>query len=240
MTTPKKLGSASSALDQEQIEFIGRLADLAAKLGSKAALARKAEIPLSSLDSYFNGTEPPRRVLIRLTEATNTSLEWLLKGQGEKDADAAPEGYVWIIYFDLRMSGPHIRAINFITKRRLLIKKSPLYGAEIDGPAFAIGGAEEGLDFPPEVRTCDTLLIGIPRDHEIEHPTMIEAWPIRQDAVYLVADGAQLKLRKLRRNKDETLSVVTADGTVESKLAGAPRNFILYGRVVWRSGVLPS
>lgn len=242
-TLSRNLGILQEAMDgdqqaREQEGFIERLSELAEGLGGKAALARRAGVPPSSLDSYFGGTEPSRRVLNRLAEAGRVSLDWLSRGIGQKDSDAAPEGYLAVIYFDLRYSGPHMRAIDFTTRRRLLIRRDDLRGIVISGSVFLIGGAEEGLDFPPLVHGGDTLLIEVRRDHRFDRPTMTDAWPIEEDAIHLMAEGAELRLRRLRRNKDNSISVITADGKVESKLTGAPRNTILYGQAIWRSGLL--
>lgn len=228
-------------MEKEQEEFIERLSELAETLGSKAALARKAGLPLSSLDSYFSGTEPPRRVLNRLAEAGRVNVDWLSRGRGQMGAADAPEGYVAIPYCNLRFSGPHIRAINFLTKERYLIRQTEIDAIGIGGGVFAVGGAEEGLDFPPRVTTGDTLLIEMPQGHVIERPTLAEGWPIEEGSLYLIAEGVELRLRKLQRGKDGTVSVIQADGRVEKvRLTGAPRNVILYGRVFWRAGLLRS
>jgi hypothetical protein len=229
-------GSIESA--NEQQGFIERLHKIAAKLGSKASLARRAGVPISSLDAYFNGAEPTRPVLKRLAEASKVSLDWLAGGRGREDGDATPEGYVPLIYFDLRMTGPHIRAINFASKERRLIRQADLYEARTGAASFVVGGAEEGLKFSPVIHTGDTFLVSVSLGHSIEHPTMASAWPIEDGPIYFVAEGAELKLRKLHRAKDGSVSVVTEDGKVESKLTGAPRNFILYGPTIWRAGII--
>ncbi len=102
-------------MEKEQEAFVERLNELAARLGNKAALARRARIPVSSLDAYFNGTKPTRPVLNRLAEAGQTTVDWRARGRGQMDAGAAPEGYVAVPYFNLEMSGPHIRALSFTT-----------------------------------------------------------------------------------------------------------------------------
>lgn len=55
----------------------------------------------------------------------------------------------------------------------------------------------------------------------------------------MVASGVELKLRKLRRHK-ESVQVIAPSGKVETTLTGRPRDFIVFGRVIWRAGVLKS
>lgn len=51
--------------------------------GSMADIARIIEVPHATVRNYFAGRLPAPEVLIKIANATNISLNWLLLGQGE-------------------------------------------------------------------------------------------------------------------------------------------------------------
>ena len=56
----------------------------------------------SSLQNYFDHSEPTRPVLIALARAAHVSIAWLATGRGPKNADNLPEGYFGVAYYTQR------------------------------------------------------------------------------------------------------------------------------------------
>ncbi len=156
-----------------------------------------------------------------------------------------PEGYYLTRVFDLTTTGNHIRGIldQFGQHPRepkgRLIKQSDLIGKT---PALSLESYVvedgEGLEFEPEVHAGDIFIFSVPHGHQVVKPSNVEHWDFIEEAgIYLVASGVELKLRKLRRHK-ESVQVVAPSGKVEMTLTGRPRDSIVFGRVIWRAGVL--
>ena len=74
----------------EKGEFQDRLARIF-DYGTMAEIARRLELPHATIRNYFGGRLPSPEVLIKIAEATNVSLNWLLTGKGEMYA-GKPKG----------------------------------------------------------------------------------------------------------------------------------------------------
>jgi hypothetical protein len=72
------------------LAFVARLEQISAKFPSRAALAKAANIPPSSLQAYFEGAEPTRPVLVALAHAARVSIEWLAEGRGYREPHPCP------------------------------------------------------------------------------------------------------------------------------------------------------
>lgn len=59
--------------------------------GTMAEIARRLDLPHATIRNYFGGRLPSPEVLIKIAEATNVSLNWLLMGSGEMYA-GKPKG----------------------------------------------------------------------------------------------------------------------------------------------------
>lgn len=70
--------------------FQGRLA-LIFDQGSMADIARRLGLPHATVRNYFGGRLPAPEVLIKIADATNVSINWLLTGKGEMYA-GEPKG----------------------------------------------------------------------------------------------------------------------------------------------------
>jgi hypothetical protein len=252
--------------------FKERLQEIADDSGSRAALAKAAGIPITSLQSYItSGSEPGRIALVALARAAGVSVHWLATGEGPKAASIAPEGYIELPCFNLSGVGPSIRGlIGDPTGRRLFKKDGFPERVNNFEQVAAVEGCQE-LSFEPAVRGTDVFVFEQILWATGRPPNMFNLWPIlnRADDVYLIADGANLRLRKLllregsisprefRRKLDIasllspnapplpadsiSISVIAPGGKVERTLTGAdaPGDFIVFGRVIWRSGMLP-
>ncbi|MGH7915387.1 MAG: hypothetical protein ACREPW_12180 [Candidatus Binataceae bacterium] len=232
--------------DQDRIDFAdsrdaftARLEEIAADAGGKAALARKAKLPATSLQNFFDrASEPTRPVLVALAVAAGVSVDWLASGRGEKRAGEAPEGYIYLSCYDLTTTGPYLRGMVGNPGARLLVRSSEIVGrvAVSDGVMCVVGAAE--LAFPPDIRPGDTIMYEQPPWHNPIRPSLVEGWELSKDLIYLVADGIALKLRKLHPQKGGSVLMIAPGGKNERTLTGAPRDFILFGSVIWRSGAV--
>jgi hypothetical protein len=223
-------------LDQDS--FVARLEELAAKVGGKSALANLADIPATTLQNYFGRSEPTRPALVALARAGAVSLTWLASGEGQRDESSDPEGYVSIPCFNLTFTGPFLRGMIGVPGNRLFWQDDIVGKAAVGVKTTAVCGTE-GLEFEPEIHSGDLLLFDHPRWLEPLVPSLARDWELQESGIYLVADGVDLKLRKLHKRKDNVL-VIDPRGKTERTLTGAPRDFILFGPIVWRAGVVPS
>ena len=66
----------------EKGEFQDRLARIF-DYGTMAEIARRLDLPHATIRNYFGGRLPSPEVLIKIADATNVSLNWLLTGKGE-------------------------------------------------------------------------------------------------------------------------------------------------------------
>jgi hypothetical protein len=221
-----------------------RLEECATRCGSRASLARRAGLTPGSVQNYFDGGEPSRRTLVDLARAAAVAVEWLATGEGEQAPDAPPVGYVDIGSFDLAATGSHIRGIldhfGQHPRRRSgrLLKKADVIGrTDISLESYIVENS--GLEFEPDIKATDVFLFSVPHGHQVVQPSDVESWTfINEQSIYLAAIGAELKLRKLRRQK-ESIQVIAETGKAEMALTGRPRDFVLFGPVVWRAGSLP-
>jgi hypothetical protein len=129
-----------------------------------------------------------------------------------------------------------------------LVKQDDLVGRGAAGTASLESYFVEhsGLDFEPEIHSGDVFLFTVPHGHQITVPSHIaDGTFIAESGIYLIATGVELKLRKLRLQRKSPekmgLAIILPDGNTEAAvLHGAPRGLILFGRVTWRSGALPT
>lgn len=69
--------------------FIERIHHLIRDSGGQSALARKSGLSLGAIQRYMKGGEPTRGALIRLSEACNVSLLWLMAGMEDQHIPAS-------------------------------------------------------------------------------------------------------------------------------------------------------
>jgi transcriptional regulator with XRE-family HTH domain len=109
MRSIKSPGKARASQVPPVGSFAARLHDIVNDFPTKAALARAAGVPPSSLESYLEGVEPTRPVLVNLATAADVSLEWLACGRGEKNPrPLVPDGYAQIPFYDVRSAGGYV------------------------------------------------------------------------------------------------------------------------------------
>jgi hypothetical protein len=82
--TPRKAGQSSVNVPGANLDaFVGRMKVLVQHFGSIAEIARKCEIPDSTVKKWVDGVSDPSRTrCIQLAHGTNVSLAWLVSGTG--------------------------------------------------------------------------------------------------------------------------------------------------------------
>jgi len=87
LTSKRIVGSISTVSDSREStelpNFTDRLRRLVDAAGGVAALARAAQIPVSSLRSYLTRSEPTRPILLKLSNL-GIPLGWLMSGRGKE------------------------------------------------------------------------------------------------------------------------------------------------------------
>lgn len=86
----------------ENTKFQDRLARIF-DYGTMAEIARRLDLPHATIRNYFGGRLPSPEVLIKIADATNVSLNWLLMGKGEMYA-GKPKGLDIGIVFEERIA----------------------------------------------------------------------------------------------------------------------------------------
>ena len=72
-----------------------RLRQLTHEFGSRYALAKAADIPQSTLQSYEAGSKPGMDALVRLAQVGNVDLNWLVRGTGEMRPSGMRSGAIF-------------------------------------------------------------------------------------------------------------------------------------------------
>jgi hypothetical protein len=240
--------------------FAERLQEIAQAFESKAALAKKAGIPITSLQSYMSGSEPGRVALVALADAAGVSVHWLATGEGPQSASIAPEGYIEVPCFNLSGVGPYARGMFGNPTGTRLFKRGDFperVSVDYENERVRLAAVEGCLElsFEPAILSADVFIF-----EEVVRifraPDVFKLWPIlnRAEDIYLIADGGNLRLRRLirkgsisardlrRASGSISISVIAPgapDGRIERTLTGALGDFHFFGRVIWRSGMLP-
>jgi hypothetical protein len=196
------------------------------------ALEAKGIAP-TSLQAYFQNSEPSRTVMVRLAHAGKVSVSWLASGHGPRSQDGLPEGYFGIPFIDFRASGGRIYPLLGQPTGFRIFRN-----ADFERPADSdLMAAQMPESFEPYISDSDTLVI-----NRSDRPSIGSGRPaatLREDGVYAVAQQARVLLRQLRWDKVGESLVVLVPGS-KSKREMVVRektlDFQQIGRVIWRGG----
>jgi hypothetical protein len=217
--------------------FIKRLEEIASGFPSRAALAKKADLPPSSLQSYIEGTEPTRPALVALARAANVSLEWLADNRGYKEPHPpVPKGYAAIPVYDIRKSDGYVYPL--ITKEiaSWLYLKLDLfsYPRTRSADLFVVEALESRA---PQIADGDLLVVD-----SSWHTRFLGSSPTILPGNYLISRKAKLSIREA--------TGVTDDDAVEFILPDSPKRkevfrrgeegFTVHGRIIWCGRSFPT
>lgn len=219
---PKRVGPENSA-------FILRLEETASPFRSRAAFAKAADIPASSLQSYFEGVEPSRLTLMALAEAGSVSLEWLMRGRGYKELrPQVPEGYAGIPFYDVRKAGGYVYPLVAEEVTDFLYLKLDWFSyPDLDqGKLFVVEVTESLVQ---EIQERDLVVVDqssrtIWSDPTAEIPK----------GIYLVSQQAKLSIRRVMSASKGVLEISQARGSAKSERIQVGENgFTVHGRIIW-------
>lgn len=223
--------------------LVARLEAISTDLGSRAALAKRAGIAPSSLQNYFDHSEPTRPVLIALAHAAHVSITWLATGRGPKNAGNLPEGYFGVAYYDLRPSGDRIHPLLGQPSEFRILSKSDFDERLITSGKLQAIQTNDGL--PPYIANGDLFVV----DTAVHVGPVVAGgrfpnphYELDEAAIYATAYQARLRLRQLRWKELGKIMTVLAPGSKKGELTVTEKtlDFQVIGRVVWRGGAQPA
>jgi lambda repressor-like predicted transcriptional regulator len=236
-------GISAGTVGDEHRNLVARLEAISTDLGSRAALAKRAGIAPSSLQNYFDHSEPTRPVLIALARAAHVSITWLATGSSPKRADNMPEDYFGVAYYDLRPYGDRIHPLLDQPSEFRILHKADLDERLINSETLQAMQTNEGL--PPYIANGDLFIID----------TAIHVGPVvaggrfpkthcdlEESAIYAIAYQVRLSLRQLRWKEIGKIMTVLAPGSKKAELTVTEEtlDFRVIGKVVWRGGAQPA
>ena len=216
-----------------QEKFIGRLAEIASEFPSRAALAKAANLPPSSLQSYMEGTEPTRPALVALARAADVSLEWLADHRGYKRPHPpVPDGYAEIPFYDVRRSGGYVYPLVMEEIAEFLYLKLDWFSyPEMQPSKLFVVEATESLT--SEVRKGDFVVVDQGWRTKFMGPT-----PKLPEGNYLVSQQAKLSVRLVSGIVGDSVELVRPDLKTEIVRIG-DQGFTVHGRIIWYGRSLP-
>jgi hypothetical protein len=216
--------------------FIKRLEEMISEFPSRAALAKAADLPPSSLQSYIEGAEPTRPALVALARAADVSLEWLADNRGyKKPHPPVPDGYAAIPVYDIRKSGGYVYPLVMAEIASWIYLKLDLFSYPRMRPAklFVVEALESRA---PEIADGDLLVVD-----SSWHTRFIDPSPTIPPGNYLVSRRAKLSIREATGVYDDAVEFILPDapGRKESLRLGE-QGFTVHGRIIWYGRSLPT
>jgi hypothetical protein len=226
---------ASMARADSDRGFIKRLQEIIGEFPSRAALAKAAGLPPSSLQSYLEGTEPTRPALVALTRAADVSLEWLADNRGyKKPHPPVPDGYGAIPVYDIRKSGGYVYPLVTEEIASWVYLKLDWFHHPRMQPAklFVVEAIESRAR---EIAVGDILVVDSSCHTRFTGPS-----PEIPPGNYLVSRQAKLSVREVIGVREDILECSRPDapGRNEAFRVG-DEGFTVHGRIIWYGRALP-
>jgi len=215
--------------------FIQRMEELIGEFPSRAALAKAAGLPPSSLQSYIEGDAPTRPALVALARAAEVSLEWLADNRGyKKPHPPVPDGYAAIPVYDVRKAGGYVYPLVMAEVASWIYLKLDLFSYPGMQPAklFVVEALQSRA---PDIADGDLLVVD-----SSWQTKFIEPSPTIPPGNYLVSQRAKLSIREATGVSDDAVEFVlpNAPGRKEILRVGED-GFTVHGRIIWYGRSLP-
>jgi phage repressor protein C with HTH and peptisase S24 domain len=219
-------------------EALLRLDQAIAKAGGPSAVARRADMYLSTLHRYRSGRELPSSALVSLARATGVRLEWLATGEGSMQgenpvvtAPNPPPGYVFLPLVEARAAaGSHgglssDNIVDFIAFSEPYLRQT-LHRNPKNLALLTASG--DSMD--PTIRDGDLLLVDT------------SARRIETSRIYVLAVGDGLIVKRIQPRLDGSLIVKSDNAVYESEVVPADQTaaLIVLGQVIWQAGPVRS
>lgn len=215
--------------------FIERLEEIVGEFPSRAALAKKANLPPSSLQSYIEGAEPTRPALVALATAAGVSLEWLADNRGyKKPHPPVPDGYAAIPVYDIRKSGGYVYPLVMAEVAYWIYLKLDLFSYPDMQPAklFVVEALESQA---PEIADGDLLVVD-----SSWHTRFVDPNPTIPPGNYLISRQAKLSIRQAIGVHNDAIEFVVPDGASRKETFRiGEQGFTVHGRIIWYGRSLP-
>jgi lambda repressor-like predicted transcriptional regulator len=172
--------------------FVHRLEEISG--GSRASLAKEAGLSPSTFQNLFTGSEPTRRILIAIARAAGVSVQWLACGDGPKKASFwtdPPQGYEFVPFFNVPLLGPFEKPEHIIFKRSWLAAA----GVRESDQVFAIEAPDDSMSHRGIFTGSIVIANGSHKLISVGRPA--GRWEGMNNAIYAIAVGIQLRLRRV-------------------------------------------
>ena len=229
-------GSENDVLPSGEVS--PRLELAIAQAGGPSAVARRAEMYLSTLHRYRAGRELPSSALVSLARATGVKLEWLATGEGPMHAEtpvvtapAAPPGYVFLPLVEARAAaGSHgglssDQIVDFIAFSEPYVRQTLHRNPQNLALLTASG---DSMD--PTIRDGDLLLVDT------------SARRIEGSRIYVLAIGGALMVKRIQLRLDGSVVVKSDNAIYETEVVPADQAaaLMVLGQVIWQAGPVRS
>lgn len=216
--------------------FIARLEETSTAFPSRAALAKAASTPPSSLQAYFEGVEPTRPALVALARAANVSLDWLADGRGYKEPHPpVPDGYAAIPFYDVRKSGGYVYPLVSAEVAEFVYLKLDWFSYPGMKASHLIA-LEATASLVPEINQQDLLVVDTWWRTKFVDPS-----PIIPPGIYLISQQAKLFIRQVLSVSGDAVELVSPPGVKRKTLLQVgDKGFTIHGRVIWHARSLPT
>lgn len=217
------------------LAFVARLEQISAKFPSRAALAKAANIPPSSLQAYFEGAEPTRPVLVALAHAARVSIEWLAEGRGYREPHPpVPDDYVEVPFYDVLRSGGYIYPLTTGEIAEFIyLKLAWLSYNGMSASDLIVIQATQSL--VPGIHEQDIVVVDTWWRTKFVAPT-----PQIPPGIYLISQQAKLSIREVLRVSGDEVELRSRGEKGKMRLHIGDNGFAIHGRVIWHARSLPT
>ncbi|PCI85744.1 MAG: hypothetical protein COB24_11805 [Hyphomicrobiales bacterium] len=196
--------------------------------GGNRAVAKKSNIPLSTLDFYIAGKSDFKLTKLKeIAEACNVSLDWLIGDEtsgNSNDLNSLSNDFALVPQLNIEASAGLglVNGDHEIVENHIAFKKEWLRRHDIN-PAFASAITVAGDSMDPTIRNGDTLLI----DTSINE--------IRDNGIYIVIVNGMTMVKRVHIKLNRSITLISDNSNYpdEEILFDEIHQLHIAGRVMW-------
>jgi phage repressor protein C with HTH and peptisase S24 domain len=238
--------------DNEIKRFAGRLREAIASYNSTSEAARRTGCSESALRKWLDGkSEPTRKNLVSLAEATGVNVEWLATGTGPKYREGRPAAVEHLPIgrqgggdYPVSSPGYHPRPGDYVYV--------PRYDIQLAAGGGAVTGSEQVVDYLAFQASWVKNRLGLSPQHlalvEVVGDSMAPTLSngdlalidtridrLKDDAIYALAVAGDLIVKRLQRHLDGSVQISSDNPAYPPEILtpGAAEQLRVIGRVVW-------
>lgn len=219
-------------MNDEMEMFAKRLKAEVTRAGGRKAFAERADIPLSTLNSYLAGVEPKVMMVVRIAKALGLTVAQLLGQENEASTSNAGsrtgDDSIEVRLLDVvasagpgmenqQLGDPPLKSLPF--SRRLLAE----LGVSQANARFL---PSKGDSMEPSIKENAIALIDISYDRA------------KDDGVYVLVVGNDVRIKRVGRSWDGAVELISDNPLYPNDKLSAPEAEALRiaGKVVWAGG----